>query len=182
MTVLDTVTMKPGVGAGDLRLRSSPETIVAQLGTPERKDVVGDDEMWSFPDRHLTLTFERDGDRQLLASIESRDPEVRIANTPVIDRAKNELGPLYHIRGFGHPTSETDGIVEDLIFVEAGLVLSLFQGRVEEVTVSLPASLAGKSRERAFAPDVTHTTKSKSGCLTTVIGVASAILALLTML
>jgi hypothetical protein len=180
MTVLDTVTMKPGVGAGDLLLRSSPHVVTAQLGAPERTDVVGDDEMWSFPSRHLTLTFERDGDTQQLASIGSRDPEVRIANTPVIDRAKNELGALYHIRGFGHPTSETDGIVEDLIFAEAGLVLSLYDGRVEEVTVSLPASLAGKSRERAFAPDVTKTTKPESGCLTIVIPVAFAILALLT--
>lgn len=167
---LDTTTLKPGVGAGDVKLRSAPNDIVAQLGEPERKDERDNEEIWNYPSARINVVFEREGTGRFVSAIESRDPDARVANTSVIGRSKEELSVLYHIRGFGQPAFETDGIVEDLTFAEAGLVLSFFEGKVEEVTVALPASLAAKTREHVFAAPKPAATVKKSGCLGAILG------------
>ena len=181
---VNTTAIKPGVGIGEVKLRSSPDAIVALLGSPSRKDTLGDEEMWSFADRNLTLVFERDGPQQQLVSIESRDPATHIANMQLVDRQKHELAALFHIRGFGQPTSETDGVVEDLTFPEAGLVLSFFEGRVEEVSVEVAARSLGKARDRSIAPPPAAEPaagKAKAGCFS-LVAVLAGILVIFTLL
>ena len=129
---MDTTTIKPGVGVGDLRFNCFPGDVVELLGEPESKEPGADYDMWYYSSLNLSVMFERHENAEWrLIEIDASDPGIRINNIGIYDVPRDEAEEQLAKAGLRGGRWAGDS----LNFDKERLSFGFFDGLLEEVMV-----------------------------------------------
>jgi len=120
---MNTTTVKPGVGVGDVHLHATASDILAILGRPDSMN----GEEWTYSALELTLLF---SESQVVA-IEAYCDAVEINGTTIGDKKQSELVPFLESLGWGTGVWENG----DLKFAN-GVSVAFYEGLFDDITVA----------------------------------------------
>ncbi len=134
---MDTTTIKPGIGVGDLHLNASPEEILDILGEPDSKETSPDSDMWYYEALNLSVLFQPD-EKWRVTEIDASDPGIRLGKVSIYDTLRDEAEAMLAKAGLSGGKWYM-GLSEDVLkFEKEGLAFGFFEGLLEEVEVWLP--------------------------------------------
>src|SRR5437016_3113202 len=120
---MNTTTVKPGIGVGDVHLHAAASDILAILGRPDSMN----GEEWTYSALELTLLF---SESQVVA-IEAYCDAVEINGTTIGDKRQSELVPFLESLGWGKGVWENG----DLKFAN-GVSVAFYEGLFDDITVA----------------------------------------------
>ena len=122
-TRMNTTTVKPGIGVGDVHLHAAASEILALLGRPDSME----GEEWTYGALEMTLRFSE----SRLVAIEAYSDAVEIGGTAIGDKKQNELVPFLESLGWGKGVWENG----DLKFAN-GVSVAFHEGQFDDITIA----------------------------------------------
>ncbi|AHG89743.1 Protein of unknown function DUF3592 [Gemmatirosa kalamazoonensis] len=149
---MDTSTIEPRGGVGDLRLGMGPDRVLSLVGPPEETNDDPNCSIWYYLERGLSLTFEAVRGAWRLTSVDASGADVRLGGASVIGGTRDDVAAIAERMGLHGGAWSGDPAGESwLEFTDDGLSLWFSAGRLEEITVEVPPA------ERVDADDARRT-------------------------